>query len=97
MRLDTTQQCTPAAQKVRCILGCIQSSVASRAREGILPLYSVLVRPLECCIQLWGSQHRRDIDLLEGSRECITGLEHLSYETRLRVKAVQPDEEKALV
>jgi len=52
-KLDTTQQCVLAAQKANCILGCIKSSVASRAREGILPLCSTLVRPhLESCVQL---------------------------------------------
>jgi len=36
-KLNMTHQCALAAQKANCILGCIQSSVASRAREGILP------------------------------------------------------------
>jgi len=40
--------------------------MANPLREGILPLYSTLVRPhLESCVQLWSSQHRIDIDLLE--------------------------------
>ncbi|GAB0180676.1 hypothetical protein GRJ2_000532900 [Grus japonensis] len=47
-------------------LGCTKRSVTSRSREVILLLYSALVRPhLEYCIQLWGSQYKRDMELLE--------------------------------
>ena len=44
-RLNMSQQSELAAQKDNRILGCIKISVASRSREGILPLYSALVRP----------------------------------------------------
>jgi len=63
---NMTQQCALTAQNTNCLLGSIKSSIASREREGILPLCSDLVRPhRESCIQLWIPQHRKDMDLLE--------------------------------
>ena len=57
-KLTVSQQCSLTGQKANCILGCIKRRVASRLREGILPLYSTLMRPhQEYCIQLWGPQH----------------------------------------
>ena len=63
--------------------------MASRKREVIVPLSSSLMRPqLEYCIQVWSPQRRKDVELLgrfqQRATKVIPGLEHPSYEDRLK-------------
>ncbi|KAK4826359.1 hypothetical protein QYF61_007953 [Mycteria americana] len=88
-KLDMSRQRALTAQTANQILGCIKRSVAKRSREVVLPLYSALMRlHLGYCIQRWGPQYKKDMDLLELVQKrvmkMVRGMEHLSYEERLR-------------
>ncbi|PKU41707.1 rna-directed dna polymerase from mobile element jockey-like [Limosa lapponica baueri] len=88
-KLNMSWLCVLTAQKANHIPGCIKRSVASRSREVILSFYLALVRlHLEYCVQLWGPQHKNDMNLLERvqrrATKMIRGLAHLSSEDRLR-------------
>ena len=67
-RLTMSQQRALAAKKANGILGCIKKSVASRSGEVLLPLCTALGRPhLQCWVQCWAPQFKKDEELLERS------------------------------
>ena len=66
----------------------MKRSVASRAREVVLPLHSALVGPyLVYCIQVWAPWYKTNGDFLERVQQkavkVIKGLEHLLCVERL--------------
>jgi len=65
-KLNMNKHCALSAQKVNCILGSIRRGVATRARKLIIPLYYALMKPhLEYWAMAWGSQDKKDVELLE--------------------------------
>jgi len=71
------------------------------SRERFVLIYSALVRPQwEYCIQIWGSQHRKDVELLERfqrwAMKMIQGLEHFCCEDRLEELGLFSPEKRRL-
>jgi len=72
-------------------------------KEGLSadPLHTALIRPhLEYCNQIWGTQPRKEVELLDRvqrrATKMVKGLEHLAYESRLREPGLLSLEERGL-
>ncbi|TRZ26833.1 hypothetical protein HGM15179_000303 [Zosterops borbonicus] len=90
-KLSMSQQWVLVAKKAKGILGHIRKNTASRLREVILFLCSILVRPQVksfCPARFWAPEHKRDVESLEHVHQravkMMKGLKYLSYKERLR-------------
>jgi hypothetical protein len=62
--------CSKSSITANRILGMIKRSFCYLSKDVVLKLYKSLVRPhLEYCVQAWRSYSRKDIKLIEGSKD----------------------------
>jgi len=98
---DMSQQCALRARKANRILNCINSSMASRSREVILPVYSALVETppgaLHPALEPSAQERHGPVGARpEEATRMTRGLEHLSCEDRLRELVLFSPEKRRL-
>ena len=87
--MKVSEQCTIAASKGKQVLGMIRKHITYKEKSLIVPLCKTIVRShLECCIQAWSPEERKDIDMRvkiqRRATKLIPGLRDLRYEERLK-------------
>ncbi|KAF4790107.1 hypothetical protein TURU_144170 [Turdus rufiventris] len=87
-KLTMTQQ-RSSSQEASGVLWCIYEEYCLQVERGDSdPPFSPGEAHLECSVQFWAPQHKRDTKLLQQvqrrTTKVIKGLEHLSYWERLR-------------
>ena len=100
-KLNMRQQCALAAKMANRTLGCIRHSMASRSKEGIVPLCSALLQPhLEYCVQFWAPQYEKDVKLFENiqrrATKMVKALEGKMFEEQLRCLGLFSPEQSRL-
>uniref|UniRef100_A0A8C3DF90 non-specific serine/threonine protein kinase n=1 Tax=Corvus moneduloides TaxID=1196302 RepID=A0A8C3DF90_CORMO len=75
--------------------------IRNRRTDAAIHIQAALVRsPLECCVQLWAPQFRRDVEVLDcvqgRARKLVKGVEHKSCEEQLRELGVFSLEKRRL-
>ena len=96
-KLTRSQQCASVALKANYLLGCIRKSLASRDREGTIPICGAAMKlQLQCCPvdHTCNTFCVRETNWRESSIGLLRwwGLEHLRVEEEL---GLEPEEEKA--
>lgn len=61
-QMNMNKQRAMASKKANSILGCIKHSITSQSKEVIILLYlAAMQRHLECCMQFWATQFKKDV------------------------------------